>query len=795
MILRAAVNEGVLNEPPFVTLDRVNGGIPYFPGGEVEYLFGYALTERMVREANTLKTGVTFDGSSTLTRPEEVLGELSIRSAKRVPYLIDDNVSNLVGHSWITLWNKWVGETKDRTQKNFETLKKQTLTPYTDVTKNEYGVYGPSFSADGKWIAVTLESLDFPTALFLIDRKSGAKRNLTRKSFGVSQAFFSDSQRILFSSVGTQRHYYGFSELKVFDIERNSLRDVANSERAKDPDLSSANKAVYARSGHGKTWIEISDLDEDDSYTLKNTQVLYDPGALGACATPKFSKDGSKAVFSCHSNGVLASDIIEVNVTTKSVTRKVSHNAMARFPIYAHDGQIIFVSDVTGVDNLFKTKSEGAPALITNVLTGLWLPAVDLNGPQNEVYASHLSTYGWNLIKLTSSKESYNQGALTLSPPPAPVADAISHSRAAPETNMVESNYSAFKSLAPRHWYPTVEINSSFAKIGAAVYGNDTLDLHNYALAGAYLTGASDFGVAASYSNRHLGVTWSLFGGYEVTSFGDLGNGALVYTKDLSLGTGLGIPLNFTYWTLTPSLSLDFERSFLFRSDDESGPLQTSDTIPVVTTSLTYSDTAASRIAISSEEGREIRLAVKTYLVPTEPVTWKLFASDTEHLELFEHFVLVPSVAAIWASRISSYPNAIPAVAGYSLGLLEDAGSSVVHSFNKLYLRGYPAKVFLSRAVTVASAEMRFPLLRVHRGIHTHAAFVKNLYAFVFGEGAYFPTASIFLPSVGGGINLSTELFVVLPVTFSFQVYKGLKANYGGGLETIFSIRSPSFHF
>jgi len=97
MILRAAVAEGVLDSSKFLTLSKINGPYPYYPGGETAYTFGYQLMNQV---AHTRPPGPTADGQAHLLTSEDALGEMSIRSAGRVPFFINGNLENITGKTW-----------------------------------------------------------------------------------------------------------------------------------------------------------------------------------------------------------------------------------------------------------------------------------------------------------------------------------------------------------------------------------------------------------------------------------------------------------------------------------------------------------------------------------------------------------------------------------------------------------------------------------------------------------------------------------------------------------------------
>lgn len=244
MFLRTAVLENTLDTHDGVTLDRLTGPNPYFPGGNQYYIYGYNLLNTF---AHSNTTGLTFDGSENLSSSDDVVGKLSKRSGHRVPYLNDWNAENLTGKVWGKHWDAWIFETRERVKTQLEVIRSQPVTPWDRLTEPAHtqslDIKDPSVSPDGRWLAYSSSSANDWEGLWLLDLaspKSGAGRKIrVDDTLGASQvAWSADSRWLFFSSLRRNKVYELFNDIYAYDRERDRVIRLTTGKRANDPDLS-----------------------------------------------------------------------------------------------------------------------------------------------------------------------------------------------------------------------------------------------------------------------------------------------------------------------------------------------------------------------------------------------------------------------------------------------------------------------------------------------------------------------------------------------------------------------------
>jgi hypothetical protein len=268
------------------------------------------------------------------------------------------------------------------------------------------------------------------------------------------------------------------------------------------------------------------------------------------------------------------------------------------------------------------------------------------------------------------------------------------------------------------------------------------------------------------------------------------------YTRKYEASASLSFPFQWTYSSLTPSITARAEREFLFiPGTNRDRPVDSTLFVPSFDGLLSYSDAGSSRLSISPEWGRTIETGARYYLNAGQN-SWKALYSHTEFFRIAGHTVLVPELKASWSSRLNgTYADSNVIVRGPDRAVFDAYYSD---SFDELGIRGYSGRAFLGRAAVVPAAELRFPLLRFYHGPGTDPVFWKDLSGFAFAESAWFPGKEpgvATLPAAGGGLKLSSLFLNVVPLDFSLEYDYGFRDVRGSGGEMIFGVNLGGISF
>lgn len=813
MMMRAAVEEDVLNTPKYITLDKVNGPDPYWPFGESVYHFGYELMNQIAQapvgpdaaDGKPFHPAEPPDGGGN--PGEIVLGEMSRRSSRRFPFLINGNLKNIRGWDWYRSWSDWVAATRARMQADLERLRSQPLSRVEPITHEGGQTLGFAFSPNGKWLAYTADTANQIMSFYVRNLETGTLTQVGEKLMGATVAFTPDSTTAIYSSLQRYQEYDQYSDLGAYNVVTGDDETLSHGLRARDPDVSRDGKwVVYTVTRDVTTGLGMAPLVRKGSgYELGPPREIHMPGQLDAAHTPKFSADGRRIYFTLHRNGLPQEDLMVLCLKDDGTPEKgepetlVADGHMNRFPAVRSGStgdEVYFVSDATGVDDIYLYRPGKPPKLVTNVTTGLWFPGFDSQG---QLYADSYSTRGFDIARVTELSDASRPAlaSITVSAPPAPRPGNDSNPHPAGKTYPVD-NYSVWPSILPRDWLPYLTADPAGLYFGIDILGFDAVDRHEYEVNLAYNTQTRLADYSVLYANRSLGPTISLSTDQETTTYStSSGNSVLSYQRRLRYSVQAAYPIQFTYSSLTPILAFRDERDSLYAPGagySLSGNDLVAQTafVPYADAQLIYADTQASRLAISPEVGRYTLFGARSYLHQGAPV-WKSVVADTEYLRWFDwfwpHSVMVPSVAYSWSTRPSPHSLTPVAVLGRASGQFVNSLPPI--GLDQLALRGYPNQAFYVQAAGVGSLDYRFPIAQIFRGWGTNPAFLENVYGFVYGETGYFPNqepGAAFLPSVGGGLRAHTELFNSVPVLWSLEYDRGLRADVGGSDDIYFEL-------
>lgn len=311
-------------------------------------------------------------------------------------------------------------DTEELSEEWIKSLKKEYWTIYADKQEPEdiadrmtdhvedrtYFYQQPSISPDGRYIAF-FSDVEGLVDLFLMDaidgkiiRKlvTGHRNNefLTLHSFDSSIAFSPDSKSIAFvSKAGEDEHLY------VVNVESGEIEDqmALDMDIARSPSWSPvADRIVLSGTRAGQTDLYLADLETRDVLQLtddvddEHSPAWYPDGRRviynayrDQTSNPQFTRteDGLMRLeaamvtdpeLSAHGTGY---DLLSLDVVTGERAVVLSTTGEDQDPFVVDDETIVFVSDLTGVSNLYAYDvPTGTLKRLTDVLGGVYQPSV-----------------------------------------------------------------------------------------------------------------------------------------------------------------------------------------------------------------------------------------------------------------------------------------------------------------------------------------------------------------------------------------------------------------------------------
>lgn len=776
MILRAAVQEKLLGDSRFITLDEVNGTNPRFPLGETAYLFGYHLLNQVSRDVENRKPKVYTSGF-------HLLGEMSRTSSGRIPFFINGNLENLTGKDFYQYWNEWLSETTARAERKLAEISKEPVSKHEVVIDGVQDLFGAEVSPDGKFIAYSRDEATRRRGLHVFEIATAKNRRIDDKMGGVSLGFTPDSKTIIFSSMERRGQYYLHSDLFAMSVEGGSKTRLSSHQRLKDPDVSrDGNWVVFTKAAAATTGLARAPLVyQDGKYSLGRIEELFVPPTYARVSQPRFSKDGKSVFFAYHDAKSPEEKIMRFDLESGKTETLVSNGAFNRFTHVSDHGDLYFTSDLGGVDNIYRYDGRGKTTRITNVTTGAWFPFVR----GQTLYSSRLAALGWQLVRY-DLKEVAPLQSKEKTPAPKSLALAEPEQRKYPVRG-----YNPLPTLLPRQWAPVFLLDQSGARVGGLASGFDALDLHNYVLAATYDTDLKLTDTLAMYSNRMLGAMLTLTGSQQTGTRFFVNNEVTRYTRRTRGTASLSYPILFTFSSVTPEVTYNLEREKTYRFNGSSSQFLFSRwrNLPSLDALISIRNVESNPLAISEERGYKTVLGGRRYF-ELQNTTVRGLVSHSQYLHVAPSVVAVPSVRAIFSSQ----PRAAT-LSGRSTGIFDPF---FANDLDQLSIRGYPYQNYYVRSAQIGAFDLRFPLFRIFRGFGTNPLFFENLYGVGFYESAYLPKkeyASAMLNSTGGGMRLETSLLNLVPVVMSLEYHYGFKRDQGGIGELFFAMNLGQFSF
>lgn len=765
-------------------IGQITGTRTIPPLGEVAYFFGHELMNE-------------FSGGD----PSR-LGALSYEAASTLPFLYNRNATEVSGRDWPSYWDSWSAKAARRAEQEVAAIEAAGKTEPEWITRGNLNSYRPAVSSDGRWMAYGRELYDEQPILAIRDLQATdprrAERRLIENIGGGSVAFTASGDAVIFSTVEREGLYRFFSQLWVHDLASGKsyplgLPAGVQSLRAKDPDIR-GDRIVFTVATPGRVGVAMGRLLKvDGRYELQEIQKVFEPKLLGRAATPRISPDGRQVVFSLHVNAETEERLVVMQVGQGQVGQSASRvlitglagvsGGFDRFPTWLDSKTLIFSSNRSGVDNLYRfaLDSKSPATAITNVESGAWFTEVTSLG---RMVATVYTPTGWDVAWIrpaasnppTIGTEPFFQAQGTERVTPAAALTREEGWKLAP--------YSIYPSILPRGWAPLIQSSlSGGIEAAAMLAGFDALDLHRYLLSVGYDSGLSVPEGSVEYSNRRLGAVWSVAGTSKIQAIGET-----TYQREDSFGTSISLYRPFTEAVLNPSLEWTWERVRL-HSRSSGAVLDRVQDLPQLRVKVDFNDTDSSRQAIMPEEGWAGTLGHQWSLAP-ERTGHELIWNQGHFFHLGGHRVLWPR----WQLALSDGRSV--QVEGRRNQLLEAFSNS---DFDQLVLRGYPLRIFTGlQAAAVGSLDLRFPLLRVEQGWSNRPIFFEVLHGLVFVDTAALasPGLPVSRPSSWGlGVRGDWEILNVVPLITALEYHQGFDTTSGGRSELFFQFKLGGISF
>lgn len=735
---RAVVDEAA-RSGQLAKMDQATLGLDRWPRGSAPYLFGSEFLAWVEARFG--------DGA---------LPDLAERHSRQwIPYLDSRTFSKATGSPLGALWKEFVEDRRAR-------LSTEPPTAGRPLTRRRAAVEtGPRLSPDGRRLAYSAYPLDAYGSIRVIDDPLGAQareRRLTRRASGTALSWTRDGAWIVFDESESVDLFETRSDLHRVDARTGRRERLTRGARASDPDVGPDGTIVAVRRHVDRS--EIASFDAGS----RELRDLTRSDAETEWSRPRFSPDGRRIVAARTLRG--ASDIVEIDAVTGSVSAITADRALDAEPAWLDDETILFRSDRAGGFDLFVVRASGE---------GLarWSSRSSANA-----FAPEPSARGAAAIVARYSADGYALEAIERGEPGAPAAAFVDpfppYPEEPPAATVASRPYSASRGLAPTFWSPVAEIANDEFRVGAATASFDPLRRVAFGAAGGVSTrSGAPIALGVLLVDRFR-PTFTLVGRLE-TETDD--SSVRVDTREAS--ASIAFPIERTS-RRTQELAVVVRRKDEMLKTDlpVAGPTR----LDNASVGLVYAVDGTKRfpMSISRQDGASLRVSFSRAL--------EALGSDVEFTRLvadlraFPRFgpVVVAARAGFGAAFGDRAPARSFSVGGFPSPALLD---SILDE--PALLRGYEPPALrdgtrFGTRIAFANLEVRAPLFHPQRGVGALPFFLRHVHGAVFADAAGLARPgrdfSLDRTRVAVGAQLGADVLVGhrLPVTIAAGVARGL---------------------
>lgn len=487
-------------EDRFEGIDQASGFSALWPGGNRPYVYGARFFEYLLEKHGEARMAAFV---------EAVAGQW-------VPYRLNAAGRDAFGASLSEEWEAWEAHLRAKSADLDERLR--ALGPITEserlTTDARWGLH-PTVSPDGGALVYVRSDGRSDIQLRIDDPEGGAARRLTRTN-GLPTFSWMPDGRLLVAQLELQGPYRAYSDLYVAD-RSGRLSRVTSGARLTEPSVApDGSWGVAVQHGDGSTWLARVELASGRVSTL----VGEEPDVQWAF--PAVSPNG-RWIAATRWETDASEDIVILDAATGALVHRVTRDrALDLTPSWGPDGRwLVWSSDRTGIPNVVgvevdpETGRAGVPRLLTNVRTGAAFPSIAPGG--DWLYYSAYHVDGWDVERTR------------FTPAPAPAAPPLDPRFDAPPSPPIRGAsdapmraYAPGPTLRPTYWelslrepitFPAASGGGVFLRsrealgyaIGAQTSGRDLVGRHAYSVLGRVFTGTPRVEGGVAYANATLG--------------------------------------------------------------------------------------------------------------------------------------------------------------------------------------------------------------------------------------------------------------------------------------------------
>ena len=450
----------------FESIDRAQGGLTDWPGGQAAYVYGAYFHQFLADRYG----------------PER-LSRLADATAGRIPFFGAGAFKNVFGKSGGDLWREF----KDA-RGRIPAVTSRTDAQATRLTRHGFTVTAPSVGPDGTIYYATSNPHGFPALMRL---RNGEISRVTWRALGSRTSAKGDW--IVFDRLERTRTVAVLSDLYAVRAGSVETRRLTKDARAADPDLAADGRVIACTvQMTGRRALALVDF---PAAGLSAPRVIVDD-AESDFGGPRWSPDGTRIVATRRYRGRF--EIVLVDPATGTVSPLLSRaDARLTTPSWTPDGASVLFAAAPANEpfNIFSIDiATGAIRQITDTRGGAQFPELS---EASLLYVGY-TVDGYDLFSVPYDAASSSPSTDLESPAS---GDPIAGVAAPDESSSPkgDASYSPLRTLVPTYWSPLLFSDAGETVIGAGTAMSDALGRHGYAVNAGWAGGRGRPDWSASY--------------------------------------------------------------------------------------------------------------------------------------------------------------------------------------------------------------------------------------------------------------------------------------------------------
>ena len=727
MMMRAETMNGI--KP----VSQVNLPITTWPGGATRYLYGVYFMRFISEEYGE----------------DKIQAFIEAYSDNLLPFAINTTFKGVFGKDVTEMWSQYELWLEARFGAQIEKIKKAGIKTGEPITTAGYYNQPVRTSEDRVYYIRNAGNHQSELVRFKAGEEKPSVEVLTEVHDG-TDFVVNNEAGILLTQPEVCEEYSLYRDLYIFDEKEEELERITECGRYIRAVWGHDGKSIIALHQDAGVF-ELHRLDTDG----KILKVLWQSNNGNIISQFDVSPDGRQLVAAVwRQQGGWNLEFFDLETFTwNAITRDTKIQA---YPVYATDGSsVTYSADYEGVFNLYRydlnTKQHYK---ITNVTDGAFQSSEAK--PAAPLYYVGYTAKGTDIYKLdnTDSIETI---------------ETTEHQKLKPYdykiSQLDESEYSPWPSLRPRWWFPALALDEDSKEVGFTTAGNDGLGIHNYFLTLAYETENSiPLGsLVYSYSNR---FTFAVARSNNIYRNSD---GSFNRARPTDT---IQTIFAFPYTQLLTAHN--FLLAAVLEKDSDHTLASTAAPAPDFEDNLLgvawlYNSARHYPLSVSVNDGLNLRLVAEDSDTFSSDYTGQVYTLDwKQYIRTGDESVIAFRLLQGWGTESPNPFRLGGEDTGVSLALTGQTGTSVF-AVREYALRGYDEGLpqLRGRRAQIISAEWRFPIERVERGIMAPPVGLMQWSGAVFvdsGAAYNLDSADKYYTGAGVEINADLNLFYLVPV-------------------------------